>query len=59
MEHYTTLTRNINKIDGNNKLIDTLVYAYIKARMNYSTYISEVTEKEIAAKLIWLRELTS
>ena len=47
MEHYTTLTRNINKIDGNNKLIDTLVYAYIKARMNYSTYISDVTEKEI------------
>lgn len=51
MEHYTTITRNINKIDGNNKLIDALVYAYIKARMNYSTYISEVTEKEIAAKL--------
>lgn len=51
MEHYTTLTRNINKIDGNNKLIDTLVYAYIKCRMNYSTYISEVTEKEIAGKL--------
>lgn len=60
MEHYTTLTRNINKIDGNNKLIDTLVYAYIKARMNYSTYISEVTEKEIAAKLgIPLRTIVS
>ena len=60
MEHYTTLTRNINKIDGNYKLIDTLVYAYIKARMNYSTYISEVTEKEIAAKLgIPLRTIVS
>lgn len=60
MEHYTTLTRNINNIDGNNKLIDALVYAYLKSRMNYSTYISEVTEKEIAAKLgIPLRTIVS
>lgn len=51
MKHYTTLPRIINSIDGNNKLIDALVFAYIKYRMNYSTYVSEVTEKELCVKL--------
>lgn len=52
MEHYTVLSRNINEISGNNKMTDTLVFAYIKARRNFTTDIADnVTEKEIASKL--------
>ena len=52
MEHYTVLPRNINEIIGNNKMTDTLVFAYIKARRNFITDIADnVTEKEIASKL--------
>ena len=52
MEHYTVLPRNINQISGNNKMTDTLVFAYIKARRNFITDIADnVTEKEIASKL--------
>ncbi len=52
MEHYTTLSRNINKIIGNNKMTDTLVFAYLQSRMNYKTFIADnVTEKEISYKL--------
>lgn len=51
MEPYTVLPKNINEISGNNKMTDTLVYAYIKARRNFATNISNVTEKEIAYRL--------
>lgn len=51
MKQYTTIPKDIKNIDGNNKLLDTIVFAYIKSRMNYSTYISDVTEKELSAKL--------
>ncbi len=48
MEQYTTLTKDINNIDNT----DVIVYAYIKSRMFYKTYIADnVTEKEIANKL--------
>lgn len=48
MEQYTTLTKDINNIDTT----DVMVYAYIKSRMLYKTYIADnVTEKEIANKL--------
>lgn len=51
MEQYTVLPKHINEISGNNKMTDTLVYAYIKARRNFTTNIASVTEKEIASKL--------
>lgn len=51
MEPYTVLPKNINEISGNNKMTDTLVYAYIKARRNFATNIANVTEKEIAYRL--------
>lgn len=51
MEQYTVLPKHINEISGNNKMTDTLVYAYIKARRNFATNIASVTEREIASKL--------
>ena len=47
-QQYTTLTKDINNIDN----MDTIVYAYIKSRMNYKTSIVDnITEKEISEKL--------
>ena len=47
-QQYTTLTKDINNIDNK----DTIVYAYIKSRINYKTSIADnVTEKEISEKL--------
>ena len=47
-QQYTTLTKDINNIDNK----DAIVYAYIKSRMNYKTFIADnVTEKEISEKL--------
>ena len=52
MEQYTTVTRRINEIIGNNKLVDAVVYTYIKSRINYKTYIADtVTEQEMANHL--------
>ena len=52
MEQYTTVTRRINEITGNNKLIDAVVYTYIKSRINYRTYIANtVTEQEMSYHL--------
>ena len=52
MEQYTTVTRRINEITGNNKLIDTVVYTYIKSRVNYKTNIADnVTEQEMSFHL--------
>ena len=52
MEQYTTVTRRINEITGNNKLIDAVVYTYIKSRINYRTYIADtVTEQEMSYHL--------
>ena len=52
MEQYTTVTRRINEITGNNKLVDTVVYTYIKSRRNYKTYIADnVTEQEMSYHL--------
>ena len=47
-QQYTTLTKDINNIDNK----DAIVYAYIKSRMNYKTFIADnITEKEISEKL--------
>lgn len=47
-QQYTTLTKDINNVDNK----DAMVYAYIKSRMNYKTFIADnVTEKEISEKL--------
>ena len=35
MIQYTVITKDITKIDGNNKLEAILIYAYIKSRENY------------------------
>ena len=52
MEQYTTVTRRINEITGNNRLIDTVVYTYIKSRVNYKTNIADnVTEQEMSFHL--------
>ena len=52
MEQYTTVTRRINEITGNNKLVDAAVYTYIKSRINYRTYIANtVTEQEMSNHL--------
>lgn len=52
MEQYTTVTRRINEITGNNKLVDAVVYTYIKSRINYRTYIADtVTEQEMSYHL--------
>lgn len=47
-QQYTTLTKDINNIDN----MDTIVYAYIKSRINYKTSIADnITKKEISEKL--------
>ena len=52
MEQYTTVTRRINEITGNNKLVGAVVYTYIKSRINYRTYIADtVTEQEMSYHL--------
>ena len=51
MEQYTTVTRRINEITGNNKLVDVVVYTYIKSRINYRTYIATITEQEMSYHL--------
>ena len=52
MEQYTTVTRRINEITGNNKLVDVVVYTYIKSRINYRTYIADtITEQEMSYHL--------
>lgn len=50
MESYITLTKDIHKIKGNNKLETILVIAGIKFTGNYKTNIAETTREYIAAK---------
>ena len=48
MIQYTAITKDITKIDGNNKLEAILIYAYIKSRENYTTHILDnLTYEEI------------
>ena len=48
MIQYTVITKDITKIDGNNKLETILIYAYIKSRENYTTHILDnLTYEEI------------
>lgn len=50
MESYITLTKNINKIKGNNKLETVLAIAGIKFIGNYTTHMTETTREWIAEK---------
>lgn len=50
MESYITLTKDINKIKGNNKLETVLAIAGIKFIGNYKTNITETTREWIAEK---------
>lgn len=50
MESYITLTKDIHKIKGNNKLETILVIAGIKSIGNYKTNITETTREYIAQK---------
>ncbi len=50
MESYITLTKDINKITGNNKLETVLAIAGIKFIGNYTTNITETTREWIAEK---------
>lgn len=50
MESYITLTKDINKIKGNNKLEAVLVIAGIKFIGDYKTNITETTREWIAGK---------
>jgi hypothetical protein len=48
MIQYTVITKDITKIDGNNKLEAILIYAYIKSRENYTTHmLDNLTYEEI------------
>lgn len=48
MIQYTVITKDITKIDGNNKLEAILIYAYIKSRENYTTHILDnLTYEEV------------
>ena len=48
MIQYTVITKDITKIEGNNKLEAILIYAYIKSRENYTTHILDnLTYEEI------------
>lgn len=48
MIQYTVITKDITKIDGNNKLEAILIYAYIKSRETYKTHILDnLTYEEI------------
>ena len=52
MIQYTVITKDITKIEGNNKLEAILVYAYIKSRENYTTHILDnLTYEEISYHL--------
>ena len=52
MIQYTVITKDITKIDGNNKLETILIYAYIKSRENYTTHILDnLTYNEISFHL--------
>ena len=52
MIQYTVITKNITKIDGNNKLEAILIYAYIKSRENYTNHtLDNLTYKEISFHL--------
>lgn len=50
MESYITLTKDINKIKGNNKLETILAIAGIKFIGNYTTNVTETTREWIAHK---------
>lgn len=50
MESYITLTKDINKIKGNNKLETALAIAGIKFIGNYKTNVTETTREWIAEK---------
>lgn len=50
MESYITLTKDIHKIKGNNKLETILAIAGIKSTGNYKTNITETTREYIAEK---------
>ena len=48
MIQYTVITKDITKIDGNNKLEAILIYAYVKSRENYKEHILDnLTYEEI------------
>lgn len=50
MESYITLTKDIHKINGNNKLETILAIAGIKSIGNYKTNITETTREYIAER---------
>lgn len=50
MESYITLTKDIHKIKGNNKLETVLTIAGIKSIGNYKTNVAETTREYIAEK---------
>jgi len=52
MLHYTVITKDITKIEGNNKLEAIFIYAYIKSRENYTTHILDnLTYDEVSYHL--------
>ena len=52
MIQYTVITKNITKIDGNNKLEAILIYAYIKSRENYKEHmLDNLTYEEVSFHL--------
>ena len=52
MIQYTVITKDITKIDGNNKLEAILIYAYIKSRENYKEHmLDNLTYEEISFHL--------
>lgn len=52
MIQYTVITKDITKIDGNNKLEAILVYAYIKSRENYTNHkLDNLTYEEVSFHL--------
>ena len=52
MIQYTVITKDITKIDGNNKLEAILIYAYIKSRENYKEHmLDNLTYEEITFHL--------
>ena len=52
MIQYTVITKDITKIEGNNKLEAILIYAYIKSRENYATHsLDNLTYEEISHHL--------
>ena len=52
MIQYTVITKDITKIDGNNKLEAILIYAYIKSRENYTNHkLDNLTYEEVSFHL--------